>query len=96
MSSTEQHLRVTVAALMYATGEDQRALAMGVGLTQPQISRKQGGHAAWSLADVDRLAAHYGMAPIDLLCGADHAVSRLPADRRASVVGGTQTVLAIT
>ncbi|MCX4523974.1 helix-turn-helix domain-containing protein [Streptomyces anulatus] len=94
MSSTEQHLRVTVAALMYATGEDQRTLATGLELTQPQISRKQSGRAAWSLTDLDRLAAHYGMAPIDLLSGADHAVSRLPEHRRAAVIGGVQTMLA--
>ncbi|MFC9035365.1 helix-turn-helix domain-containing protein [Streptomyces arboris] len=94
MSSTEQHLRVTVAALMYATGQDQRTLASGVGLTQPQISRKQTGHAAWSFTDLDRLAAHYGMAPVDLLCGADHAVSCLPEHRRSAAIGGVQTMLA--
>ncbi|WP_228923914.1 acyltransferase [Streptomyces sp. DH7] len=79
---------------MYATGEDQRALATGLKLTQPQISRKQSGRAAWSLTDLDRLAAHYGMAPIDLLCGADYAVSRLPEHRRSAVIGGMQTMLA--
>ncbi|MFJ8848548.1 helix-turn-helix domain-containing protein [Streptomyces cyaneofuscatus] len=94
MSSTEQHLRVTVAALMYATGEDQRTLAAGLGLTQPQISRKQTGHAAWTLRDLDHLAAHYGMMPVDLLSGADHAVSRLPGHRRSAVLGGVQTMLA--
>ncbi|MFE1335850.1 helix-turn-helix domain-containing protein [Streptomyces microflavus] len=93
MSSTEQHLRVTVAALMYATGEDQRTLAEGLGLSQSQISRKQTGHAAWSLTDLDRLAAHYGMTVIDLLRGADHAVSRLPDGRRAAAIGGVQTML---
>ena len=94
MSSTEQHLRVTVAALMYATGEDQRTLGAGLRLSQAQISRKQSGLAAWSFTDLDRLAAHYGILPLDLLTGADHAVSRLPAHRRAAVIGGVQTVLA--
>ncbi|WP_331720731.1 helix-turn-helix domain-containing protein [Streptomyces sp. NBC_01174] len=95
MSSTEQHLRVTIAALMYATGEDQRTLGAGLGLSQAQISRKQSGHASWSLANLDRLATHYELSVIDLLAGADHAVSRLPAHRRALAIGGRQTVLAV-
>ncbi|MEF9915689.1 MULTISPECIES: helix-turn-helix domain-containing protein [Streptomyces] len=93
MSSTEQHLRVTVAALMYATGEDQRTLGEGLRLSQAQVSRKQSGQASWSLTDVDRLAEHYGISVIDLFTGADHAVSRLPMHRRASVIGGVQTIL---
>ncbi|MEU2681301.1 acyltransferase [Streptomyces sp. NPDC007107] len=94
MSSTEQHLRVTVAALMYATGEDQRTLGAGLRLSQAQISRKQSGQASWSLDDVDRLSVHYGISVLDLFSGVDHAVSRLPVHRRASVIGGVQTVLA--
>ena len=78
---------------MYATGEDQRTLAAGMKLSQAQISRKQSGQASWSLGDVDRLAIHYGISVLDLLTGADHAVSRLPVHRRASVIGGVQTVL---
>ncbi|MFJ2154209.1 helix-turn-helix domain-containing protein [Streptomyces microflavus] len=80
---------------MYASGEDQRTLAERLGLSQSWISRKQTRHAAWSLTDLDRLAAHYGMTVIDLLSGADHAVSRLPEDRRAAVIGGMQTMLTI-
>lgn len=59
MPSTEQTLRLTVAALMRMTGECQAALATGLGL--PQISRKQAGAAAWTRAEVDRLSAHYGI-----------------------------------
>lgn len=94
MTSTEQQLRITVAALMYATGEDQRTLGAGLRLSQAQISRKQSGRASWLLADLDRLSTHYGIPVADLLCGADHAVSRLPAVRRAAVIGGTQSVIA--
>ncbi|MFE7268736.1 acyltransferase [Streptomyces sp. NPDC057592] len=94
MTSTEQQLRVTVAALMYATGEDQRTLGAGLRLSQAQVSRKQSGKASWLLGDLDRLSVHYGIPVPDLLSGADHAVSRLPAHRRAAVIGGTQSVIA--
>ncbi|MET8566158.1 helix-turn-helix domain-containing protein [Streptomyces flaveolus] len=96
MTSTERHLRLTVAALMFATGERQADLARGLGLSQGQVSRKQsGGHkgSLWSLADLDRLSAHYGIPVPDLLRGADHAVRLLPPARRAQIIGGTQTML---
>ncbi|MFE9413920.1 acyltransferase [Streptomyces sp. NPDC006704] len=81
---------------MYATGETQADLGRGLRLSQGQISRKQGGCARgsnWSLADVDKLSAHYGIPVPDLLSGTDHAVSRLPARRRAATIGGTQTTI---
>ncbi|MFZ4301952.1 hypothetical protein ACOZE3_29075 [Streptomyces cinereoruber] len=65
-----------------------------VGITQGQVSRKQSGTALWSLDDLDRLSIHYGIPVPDLLCGADHAVRRLPATRRAAHLGGAQTVIA--
>ncbi|MZE55025.1 helix-turn-helix domain-containing protein [Streptomyces sp. SID5770] len=95
MPSTAAYLRLTVAALMFATGERQGDLADGLGITQGQVSRKQTGSALWSLDDLDRLAAHYGIPVPDLLCGADHAVSRLPATRRAAHLGGAQTTIAL-
>lgn len=93
MTSTEQSLRLTVATLMYATGEDQRALGAGLRLSQAQVSRKQSGKASWLLPDLDRLSVHYGIPVPDLLRGADAAVSRLPAHRRAAVIGGAQSVI---
>ncbi|MFF3196707.1 helix-turn-helix domain-containing protein [Streptomyces misionensis] len=85
-----------MAALMYATGETQADLARGIGITRGQVSRKQGGGSRgslWSLADLDRLSAHYGIPVPELLRGADHAVSLLPAARRAECIGGSQTTL---
>ncbi|MEW1700617.1 MULTISPECIES: helix-turn-helix transcriptional regulator [unclassified Streptomyces] len=93
MSSTAAYLRLTVSALMYATGERQADLAAGLRITQGQVSRKQGGTALWSLDDLDRLSAHYGIPVPDLVCGADHAVRHLPAARRAAHIGGTQTTI---
>jgi transcriptional regulator with XRE-family HTH domain len=93
MPSTERTLRVTVAALMHVTGETQADLGRGMRLSQAQISRKQGGRSTWTLADLDRLSAHYGIPVADLVCGPDHAIRRLPARRRAAVAGGTQTTI---
>ncbi|GHJ39485.1 acyltransferase [Streptomyces sp. TS71-3] len=81
MMSTEDLLRLTVAALMQRTGERQAQLGAALDVTQAQVSKKQAGRAAWTLGDVDRLAAHWGMTPLDLLAGPTHAASRLPADR---------------
>ncbi|MFF7183175.1 acyltransferase [Streptomyces sp. NPDC008121] len=96
MPSTEALLRLTVAALMYATGETQADLGRGLRLSQGQVSRKQtsaAGGSPWTLADLDRLSAHYSIPVPDLLCGVDHAVKRLPARRRAATVGGLQTTI---
>ncbi|WP_406290677.1 acyltransferase [Streptomyces sp. NBC_00209] len=80
--STEQTLRLTVAALlMRLTGERQTDLAAGLLLDQAQVSRKQSGTVSWSLADVDRLSAHYGIPVCDLRAGVDRAVHCLPARR---------------
>ncbi|MFE7614315.1 helix-turn-helix domain-containing protein [Streptomyces sp. NPDC057496] len=93
MPSTEQTLRLTIQALMRLTGERQADLAAGIGLSQTQISRKQSGTAVWSLADIDRLSAHYGIPVPDLLAGVDHAVHRLPARRRAPLPGASQLTI---
>jgi hypothetical protein len=91
--STEEVLRDTVAALMRATGETQADLGKGLRLSQAQVSRKQVGRSLWSLADLDRLSAHYGVPVPDLLWGPTHALDRLDVRRRAAVIGGTQTTI---
>ncbi|MEU5361496.1 acyltransferase [Streptomyces albidoflavus] len=82
MMSTEETLRLTVAALMQLTRERQPDVAAAIGLTQPQLSRRQSGKSAWTLTDCDRLAAHWGMSTLDLLAGPTHAVGCLSAARR--------------
>ncbi len=91
MMSTEETLRLTVAALMQLTRERQPDVAAAIGLTQPQLSRRQSGKSAWTLTDCDRLAAHWGMPTLDLLAGPTHAAGCLPAARRSSV--GAQTAV---
>ncbi|WP_063781729.1 hypothetical protein [Streptomyces sp. XY413] len=77
MMGVEDLLRLTVAALMTRTGERQNDLADGLGLSQAQVSRKQGNRQHWSLEDVDRLAAHFRLHFLDLLAGPTHAVGVL-------------------
>ncbi|MGX1784753.1 hypothetical protein ACWIGF_26920 [Streptomyces diastaticus] len=91
MMSTEETLRLTVAALMQLTRERQPDVATAIGLTQPQLSRRQSGKASWTLSDCDRLAAHWGMSTLDLLAGPTHAADCLPTSRRPTA--GTQTAM---
>ncbi|MFF7365447.1 helix-turn-helix domain-containing protein [Streptomyces sp. NPDC008125] len=93
MPSTDATLRLTIGALMRLTGERQADLAAGIGLGQTQISRKLAGSSAWSLNDVDRLSAHYGIPVPDLLAGVDRAVHCLPARRRAPLPGAAQLTI---
>ncbi|MDT9692747.1 acyltransferase [Streptomyces sp. P9(2023)] len=94
MMSTEEILRLTVAALMTRTGERQGDLAAGLGQSQAQVSRKQAGRAHWSLEDVDLLAAHYRLHVLDLLAGPTHAVGVLHG-AVPSVVPGSLAPLAV-
>ncbi|MER5785544.1 helix-turn-helix domain-containing protein [Streptomyces mobaraensis] len=78
----EESLRLSVAALMQATGDSQRKIAAVLGLTQTQVSRRQSGATSWSLRDVDVLAEYYGITALDLLAGPTRACETLPAARR--------------
>ncbi|MFF4407338.1 helix-turn-helix domain-containing protein [Streptomyces sp. NPDC001262] len=80
--SLEESLRLTVAALMQATGDSQRVLAAALGLKQTQVSRRQTGATSWTLRDVDALAEYYEIAALDLLAGPTRACETLPAARR--------------
>ncbi|MFE4778225.1 acyltransferase [Streptomyces sp. NPDC056713] len=82
---TEDLLRLTVTSLMSRTGERQGDLAAALGQAQAQVSRKQNGKQHWTLEDVDRLAAHYGLGVLDLLAGPTHAVTALASGRDGGV-----------
>ncbi|MFD5084367.1 acyltransferase [Kitasatospora sp. NPDC058406] len=75
--STLETLRLTVAALRQRTGENQAQLAAGIGLTQDKVSRRQSGAQAWTLDEVDALARHWGLAPLDLLAGPTRAAESM-------------------
>ncbi len=86
-----ERVRSAVAALLHATGESQTALATALGVSQAQVSRRQSGSAAWSLADCDAVAAHYGVDVLDLLAGPTRAVEALPETRRRLPAGRATT-----
>ncbi|WP_371493431.1 hypothetical protein OG871_39270 [Kitasatospora sp. NBC_00374] len=83
--STLQTLRITVAALRQVTEETQAQLAAGISLTQDKVSRRQSGASAWTLDDVDALAAHWGLDVLELLAGPTRATEAYTA--RQSGVG---------
>ncbi|MEV7144663.1 helix-turn-helix domain-containing protein [Streptomyces tauricus] len=80
--SLAERVRITVAALMHATGQSQARLAGELGISQAQLSRRQAGSASWSLDDCDALAVHYGIEVLDLLAGPSRACEQLPHARR--------------
>ncbi|MEU6089628.1 helix-turn-helix transcriptional regulator [Streptomyces sp. NPDC047085] len=80
--SLDDRVRSAVAALLHATGESQTDLAGALGVSQAQVSRRQSGSAAWSLADCDAVAAHYGIDALDLLAGPTRATESLPGEGR--------------
>jgi transcriptional regulator with XRE-family HTH domain len=80
--SLEERLRSAVAALLHVAGESQTELAAALGVSQAQVSRRQSGSAAWSLADCEAVAAHYGIDVLELLAGPTRATEALPAARR--------------
>ncbi|MFD5567446.1 helix-turn-helix domain-containing protein [Streptomyces cadmiisoli] len=80
--SLDERVRSAVAALLHAAGESQTGLAGALGVSQAQVSRRQSGTAAWSLADCDAVAEHYGIDVLDLLAGPTRATEALPAARR--------------
>ncbi|MFI1440361.1 helix-turn-helix domain-containing protein [Streptomyces fructofermentans] len=84
--SLDERVRTAVAALLHVTGESQTELAAALGVSQAQVSRRQSGTAAWSLADCDAVAAHYGIDALDLLEGPTRATESLSPGRRRSRV----------
>ncbi|MBA2947930.1 helix-turn-helix domain-containing protein [Streptomyces himalayensis] len=92
----DERVRSAVAALLHATGESQTDLAAALGVSQAQVSRRQSGSAAWSLADCEAVAAHYRIDVLDLLSGPTRASESLPVEsRRTSVRRGAERPVAV-
>ncbi|MFJ9900993.1 helix-turn-helix domain-containing protein [Streptomyces sp. NPDC091280] len=84
----DERVRSAIAALLYATGESQADLAAALRVSQAQVSRRQSATAAWSLADCEAVAAHYGIDVLELLAGPTRAAESLPAHRRRPAGSG--------
>ncbi|MGW2286956.1 helix-turn-helix domain-containing protein [Streptomyces phaeochromogenes] len=80
--SLDERVRSAVAALLHVAGESQTDLAVALGVSQAQVSRRQSGTAGWSLADCEAVAAHYGIDVLDLLAGPTRATESLSEERR--------------
>lgn len=76
--SLGDRVRAAIAALMQLTGESQADLAVALGVSQAQVSRRQSGSAAWPLEDCARVAAHYRIDVLDLLVSPTRACEGLP------------------
>ncbi|MEU9576439.1 MULTISPECIES: helix-turn-helix domain-containing protein [Streptomyces] len=92
--SLEERVRLSVAALLQVTGESQADLARVLGVAQAQVSRRQSGTVAWSLADCEAVAAHYGIDVLDLFAGPTRACDRVPAGRRRVTVRAASRAVA--
>jgi transcriptional regulator with XRE-family HTH domain len=69
MDTTQERIGESVRALSAAFEDQQTDLAKVLGVTQVSVSRKLRGQTKWSLADVDALAAHYGVSVDQVLSG---------------------------
>lgn len=81
----EARVRASIAAALTMTGEPNVAIAEVVFVGDPMIGRRQRGLVPWSLADLGRLAEHWGISPEDLLAGPDRTLAVLPAERVAEL-----------
>lgn len=82
MTSTQNRLRATLAALMQVTGESHEDLGRALRVSQATISRKQGRQSRWTLDDCDAIAKHYEISIGDLLSSTDNALNALERNRR--------------
>ncbi|MDR6981012.1 transcriptional regulator with XRE-family HTH domain [Streptomyces sp. 3330] len=80
--SSGERVRAAIAALMQLTGETQAHLAVALGVSQAQVSRRQSGAAAWPLDDCDLAAAYYAIDVLDLRAGPTRACESMPPTRR--------------
>jgi len=74
--SASESLCTTIGRLMSAHSDNQTSLALAIGLTQGQVSRKQAGKTVWTVPDVEKVAAHYLLTIPELFSGANAAVKK--------------------
>ncbi|OAH10984.1 helix-turn-helix domain-containing protein [Streptomyces jeddahensis] len=71
----EAVIRASIAAVLNVTGESLTDIGTALGRSKVLISRRQRGDLAWKLADLGRLADHWGIPPHALLAGPTEAVN---------------------
>lgn len=90
---SERHEQIsdTTLLLLRRCGESITDLAASLGQDRTNISAKVHGSRLWTVDDLDRIAAHFGISLLELLAGTQVALDALPHQRRAST--GRQTAL---
>jgi transcriptional regulator with XRE-family HTH domain len=83
--SANDQLRVNVRELMEVRRWKQADLAERLGMSQPWLSKRLTGITPFHMEDVDAIAAAFGLAPWELLCGGFGSFDRRKAssDRRS-------------
>ncbi|WP_327309796.1 hypothetical protein OG730_41675 (plasmid) [Streptomyces sp. NBC_01298] len=72
--STLTKTRAAITALLALSQQQQIDLARGIALPDYAVSRRQGA-TPWGLDEADRVAAHFGIDPLDLFAGPEKACS---------------------
>lgn len=67
MTNTNDIVTEAVRVAMALAQEDQNDLSGVLGVTQGAVSQRLRGRIRWSLADLDKLAGHYGVTVADLV-----------------------------
>lgn len=73
-----------VRFLMASRGEHQQDVATALGLAQSGLSNRFHGRTRWTLDEVDLLAAHFGVAPHQLVEGTWNVRDTMPPQRLAT------------
>src|SRR5437879_4156184 len=79
----EGALRATIASVLAVTGETHTDLGKAIGLSVALVGRRQRGVTPWSVAELGRLAEHWGIPPFSLLSDPRDTLAALPPERVA-------------
>jgi transcriptional regulator with XRE-family HTH domain len=68
-ASLQEVITRVVRFLMTDFGRTQANVATALGVSQPQVSQRLLGKTAWSIEDLDRLSAYFGVTVAELVGG---------------------------
>lgn len=74
---SDEAVSTNLRVFMALQRETHEQVAAVLGFTRPALSARLNGRTAWSLNDIDRLAAHYGIPPGQLLAPPPNVLDKL-------------------
>jgi hypothetical protein len=77
----EDALRATIRSLLAVTGETHTDLGREIGLSVTLVGRRQRGTTPWSVAELGRIAEHWGIPCSLLFSDPRTALASLPEER---------------